>query len=406
MQSVDTFFGGSGRPVGSQVLMTDVGSTYTMPDGSIWLRSGTLATTATYPALSAIQEYQVLGRLSTTPPPAADAQIQIASNGTGTLVRGSHTAGQVSVSTNYGLTWTTITSGITTGCSIEGVVWTGSRFVGFGQNAGNTNGSLHYSTNGLAWTAGPQGGFTGSPTVKSGTVWGCWTGTGCVFVYGSSSNLTQSFTTTDGSGIGSTVGFGSTYIDGATVTPRVISDGAGNVVAFGNTSLSSGVMFSTNNGVSWSASTTQFSVVGGAAFRGTTLILTDASGSGTPGGTIVSFSSVSALATKGVPVNVALAGSNIVSNGTDAYIVNSRSLYKLSSDLKSSSYKGAMFGGTFNVQLFNGGGFVFDGGTSGMAFTIDTTTSDFSGLPSVSAIASASVNNQTTTSLVNYVRAK
>ena len=153
MSNLSQFAGGT--PVGTQALMVDVGPTVTLADNSTWLRSGVLTTTASAPQLAAIKNYQVVGTVATTSIPSGVTVIQLASNGSGTLVATTTTGNQtIYRSTDSGATWAAVVvtpSNFGGVAYVTGVAYGGGRFVA---SAWTTTGSLIYSTDGLTWTLG------------------------------------------------------------------------------------------------------------------------------------------------------------------------------------------------------------------------------------------------------------
>ena len=144
-------------PVGSQALMVDVGPTVTLADNSTWLRSGTLTTTASAPQLAAIKAYQVVGTVATTPIPSTITIVQLASNGSGTLIATTATDNTLYRSTDSGVTWSLVNPGVFGGTTRyhTGIAYGGGRFVISGWRADSSAGYLAYSTNnGATWTLG------------------------------------------------------------------------------------------------------------------------------------------------------------------------------------------------------------------------------------------------------------
>lgn len=144
-------------PIGGIIFDTDVGTTLTRPDGSVFLRTGTIATTASYPLAAKQQGLQVNGL------PATNSQSFLcsgaATNGSGTWVLATAFTSVVLVSTDHGHTWTSVAHNNANVCS--DVVWTGSRFVVFGNNTAAITAS--YSTTGTSgWTAGGSSSISGS----------------------------------------------------------------------------------------------------------------------------------------------------------------------------------------------------------------------------------------------------
>lgn len=179
-------------PIGGIIFDTDVGTTLTRPDGSVFLRTGTIATAASYPLAAKQQGLQINGL------PATNSQSFLcsgaATNGSGTWVLAMASSSSVLVSTDHGHTWTSVAHNNTAACS--DVVWTGSRFVVFGNTTSTISAS--YSTTGTSgWTAGGSS-TIGGGTVTSNTAKAAHDGTNGVVVVQSTGTTGAIATFTDG----------------------------------------------------------------------------------------------------------------------------------------------------------------------------------------------------------------
>lgn len=139
-------------PIGTQIAMQDVGPTITLPDSSVWLRAGTYVTPAYAPQLAAIKNYRLVGTPSVTPIPSSVTVIQVASNGSGTLVASTSLANTIYRSTDNGANWSAVLPAMANGSTYEGVVYGGGKFVmAFWYPAGSAAYFCN-STDGLTWT--------------------------------------------------------------------------------------------------------------------------------------------------------------------------------------------------------------------------------------------------------------
>ena len=143
-------------PIGGIIFDTDVGTTLTRPDGSIFLRSGTIASAASFPLAAKQQGLQVHGLAATNS--QLLSVLGAATNGSGTWVLAMNST-NVLVSTNHGQTWSVVAAN--NASDVVDVVWTGSRFVAFGNSTSAITAS--YSTTGSgSWTAGGSSAISGS----------------------------------------------------------------------------------------------------------------------------------------------------------------------------------------------------------------------------------------------------
>jgi hypothetical protein len=159
------FFGGSGGGIG--LGLSTVFPTYSGGFSPVILGTQTYLASGTYTAPAnadtAVQAMDHLKLFNTTQSSSAvlfrGARV-IASNGSGTCVAisGENAVNTVSLSTDNGVTWTTIGVGGTS--SWSSVVWTGTHFVLAG-SPGSAATAVYRSTNGSTWTAAT---FTGTET--------------------------------------------------------------------------------------------------------------------------------------------------------------------------------------------------------------------------------------------------
>lgn len=279
-------FGGGGGPVGTQVLLAESGPSLTLADNSVWLRSGTLTTPASAPQLAAISYYQVLGTYVTTPIPSTVTILQVASNGTGTLVATlGGTATNIYRSTDYGANWSSVT--VAANIYPQGVAYGGGRFVLLCQTVNNTSPYTYYSTTaGASWTAGITNfayvGVTAPNSLRivyTGTTFVC-----CGNGYNTSNTAYGLFiaTTTDGTTVATNNGgYSSTPLDalgGTQQTFNIINSGATVIIYASapnyNYSLYGHLVYSLNSGSTWTTiSTFSSTYYSNLAFNGAKLIL-------------------------------------------------------------------------------------------------------------------------------------
>lgn len=179
--------------IGALRFSQDVG-TVISPIGSdpaTYLRTGTVATAATYPAGALVDYIKAYG--------AGNVSLgafvgDIATDGNQTIVC-TYDNANVLVSTNGGSSWSTVASNIASSGIARSVCWTGSRFVVAG---GASACQFAYSTNGTSWTTGA----TVAGSANSGYIRIRWDGTNCMAVSssGSSPSITiNAIRTADGS---------------------------------------------------------------------------------------------------------------------------------------------------------------------------------------------------------------
>lgn len=250
----DSQFGGR-LPIGHQLTLSDCGPSFTMGDGSVWLRSGTLTAASNAPLLARLPPYQVLGR-AMTPPANPSAVLQVATDGAGTYVATrSDVPASVWRSTDGGLTWASVT--VATGVQCGGVAYGSGRFVVVAQNATSNGVNLYYSANGAAWTAGATTnvGVAGAGVYVVG-MRACFTGGRFVFILGRASAFSgMIFTSNDGASIASIcnggANIGDPSFDGVNVNYYVLSNGFGGVLAFVLMGSGTSYAWSADHGVTW-----------------------------------------------------------------------------------------------------------------------------------------------------------
>ena len=168
--------------IGALRFSQDVG-TVISPIGSdpaTYLRTGTVATAATYPAGALVDYIKAYGQGNVS----LGAFVgDIATDGNQTIVC-TYDNANVMVSTNGGATWSSVAANISGAGIARSVCWTGTRFVVAGGTAAC---SFAYSTNGTSWTTGATegGSNTGQMRIR-------WDGSNCIAVTtsGTSPNAT------------------------------------------------------------------------------------------------------------------------------------------------------------------------------------------------------------------------
>lgn len=193
MSYVSEALGGQGGiGIGDVLLSPDVGVDITREDLSYFLRSGSIASAASYPRAAALDHMKVVGVLATN---ATSINVtQVADNGAGTIIV-CYGATSVLRSTDYGATWATVSvNSALSGQACTAVVWTGSRFIIAANNSSNT--FLAYSTTGASFTAGANSAAYSGAT--SSSVRGVWNGTLAFFVVASTTASGSMVTTADG----------------------------------------------------------------------------------------------------------------------------------------------------------------------------------------------------------------
>ena len=193
MSNINQFMSGGGYLVGDAAYFPDSGTVLGRSDGSVFLRSGTVALTSTYPLTAGVESVMVHGAGTATLPVSIAKVTGWASNGTGTIVICYNDTTNVLVSTNSGTTWSTVAANIGGAANITSVIWNGTRFIIAGGVSSNIRCS--YSALGTSFTAG--GTVTLAENVSSFARIS-WDGTTAVIVSGNTSGITQIATTPDG----------------------------------------------------------------------------------------------------------------------------------------------------------------------------------------------------------------
>ncbi len=168
--------------IGALRFSQDVGTVINpiSSDPATYLRTGTVATAATYPNGALVDYIKAYG----TGNSSIGAFVgDIAFDGNQTIVC-TYDNANVMVSTNGGSTWSSVDAGIASSGIARSVCWTGTRFVCAG-GAGTCQ--LSYSTNGTSWTTGAtlSGSNTGFMRIR-------WDGSNCIIAStaGTSPNAT------------------------------------------------------------------------------------------------------------------------------------------------------------------------------------------------------------------------
>ena len=175
-------------PIGGLKFSQNLGTVIT-ESGLSYLRTGTIATTATYPNAATSEYVRSYGVSSSLPIVFSD----IATDGVSTIVA-VYNSTTVYVSSDSGANWTTATATNPLSSPITGVCWNGSRFIAVG-HSGATGISTSYSTNGTSWTSGTSATVSGA--AHQGAVSIRSDGTICVIACQNGQN-TWVHTTTDG----------------------------------------------------------------------------------------------------------------------------------------------------------------------------------------------------------------
>lgn len=157
MSNLSQFGGGS--PVGSQVLMSDLGPTVTLADNSTWMRAGTLTSAGSAPQLATLPQYKVIAGITSTITAQstynASLGYKMASNGAGIIIAVNGASGAILKSTDSGATWvrqdSTSGTGLNSGTTYNDIVYANGKFVMVGSYA-TSYFIISWSTNGVAWT--------------------------------------------------------------------------------------------------------------------------------------------------------------------------------------------------------------------------------------------------------------
>lgn len=180
--------------IGALRFSQDVG-TIISPIGSdpaTYLRTGTVATAATYPAGALVDYLKAYGSANVS---LGQYIGDVATDGVSTIVC-TYGSTNVLVSTDGGASWSTVASNLASSAVASSVCWNGSRFIVAG-HAGGSGVMLSYSATGSSFTAGTTITFSGG--TSAGAVSIRWDGTiALVAVRNGIANCTA--TTTDGTG--------------------------------------------------------------------------------------------------------------------------------------------------------------------------------------------------------------
>ena len=267
-----------GAPIGSQVLMSDLGPTVTLADNSTWMRAGVLTTYASAPQLAALPQYKVISGITSTitaqSPYNASMNNKMASNGAGIIIALNSNA--ILKSTDSGATWirqdNSSGTGLYSTVSYNDIVYANGKFVMIGQYSNIY--VISWSTNAAAWTS-----FTlNAPTDWTGNAYGAtsynnacgivWTGTYFVAatLWREGYSSTNAFFTTN---LGSTATSAAAHVRPSATTSaasgdssfdfyatvlQLSSNGAGGLVL--STTTNSGIStgkfaYSANHGTNW-----------------------------------------------------------------------------------------------------------------------------------------------------------
>lgn len=145
--------------IGALRFSQDVGTLIspTDTDPATYLRTGTVATAATYPAGALVDYIKAYGSANVS---LGQYIGDVATDGNQTIVC-TYGSTNVLVSTNGGASWSTVASNLASGATATGVCWAGSRFILAG-HSGGTGVYLSYSTTGGSFTTGASTGLGGT----------------------------------------------------------------------------------------------------------------------------------------------------------------------------------------------------------------------------------------------------
>lgn len=238
MSNLSTFTG-QANPIGDQKLMAPRGTIITLGTQE-WLRSGFLASAASYPAAAAVDNLRAHSLTETASAAPGAAMTSIATDGASTFVIAYGSTAQVYTSTDGGVTWTqrNHNSG---SIQIRKVIWNGTRFIGVGNDA-TTSIVAVTSTDGITWVANTIASGVGPGTANTAVV--AWNGTVVIVAIQGVSNA---YTSTSGTGSWTPRALGST-VDSA---PQIDAGSFQSVI------LKNGgtAHYTSANGTAWSALT-------------------------------------------------------------------------------------------------------------------------------------------------------
>ena len=141
----------SNLPIGASMVFPDSGTSIQLADGSVWLRSGVYRPASQYPIAAKLPHLQVLGGVTGGTPSNSQTIATAATDGNLTIVLGPSSLSTLTVSTDGGMSFTTVNHNLTPGtCSdVTWVPWL-SMFVAVSSSA--TNIFVATSPNGITWT--------------------------------------------------------------------------------------------------------------------------------------------------------------------------------------------------------------------------------------------------------------
>lgn len=141
----------SNLPIGASMVFPDSGTSIQLADGSVWLRSGVYRPASQYPIAAKLPHLQVLGGVTGGTPSNSQTIATAATDGNLTIVLGPSSLSTLTVSTDGGMSFTTVNHGLTPGtCSdVAWVPWL-SMFVAV--SSSTTGIYVATSSNGTAWS--------------------------------------------------------------------------------------------------------------------------------------------------------------------------------------------------------------------------------------------------------------
>lgn len=176
--------------IGDLQFMPDSGTLITKPNGEVWLRGGSIASSAIYPAAATLEHMMVHGAGGgAIALPASAAICGFATNGAGVAIACFSNATNVLYTNNFGQSWSLIAHNLGALPSTD-VIWNGSRFIVVGNST--TSLAFAYSITGAVFTVGGTAGLT-SATANTARI--AWDGTIAIAVVGAT---TQAASTPDG----------------------------------------------------------------------------------------------------------------------------------------------------------------------------------------------------------------
>lgn len=154
--------------IGALRFSQDVGALIspTDTDPATYMRTGTVATAATYPAGALVDYIKAYGSANVS---LGQYIGDVATDGNQTIVC-TYGSANVLVSTNGGASWSTVASNLGGSATATGVCWTGSRFIVVG-NVGGSIMYFAYSATGSSFTAGATAALGGTISGPSAIRW-------------------------------------------------------------------------------------------------------------------------------------------------------------------------------------------------------------------------------------------